>query len=239
MPGDETESKLLGDYLSNRCDTTRNALFEHHWPRIRNAVVRFRKGRHRGRKAIPLDDILSLVVERILGKTIPEYDPALTEFRTHLFCHVFYAFLDALVILDRLTERVRARVHLVQCGIDTLSQTLGHLPTDAEVAEYLGITESEVIAIEPAIEVSGSCVDDYSCKRPTDAQKAAAFEGLIESSDRYHKRILELYYSGGYAGREIERLLGIPRHTIGRDLGIARESLRNLPPGDKTSENNK
>jgi RNA polymerase sigma factor FliA len=90
------------------------------------------------------DDLVSYGVLGLMG-AIERYDPNRdVKFETYAITRIKGSIIDELRAMDWVPRSVRARARDIERAIAELERRLHRAPTDAEIAEKLGITEPEL-----------------------------------------------------------------------------------------------
>jgi len=238
MDGAEHDNRRAIDVLWQEFKATgsrqaRDGLIVHYAPMV-NFVA--------GRVAVGLPPTIEqadLVSYGIFGliDAIEKFDPGRNvKFETYAMTRVRGAIIDELRAVDWVPRTVRAKARALEKAFSTLEASLGRAPTDAELAEQLGVGEDELqamlaqvsfVGIVPLDEVLGGDRDDGTTLGDTIADQGAgpvgAFEVeetrvLLASSigrlgDR-EKTVLGLYYYENLTLAEIGQVLGVTESRV-------------------------
>jgi len=126
--------------------------------------------------------------------------------------------LDALRAIDELTRSQRRNYKMVRVARDKLTQQLCHLATDFEVAEYLGKTEQEVVAMDCCISVPL----DHPVLSPEEYSEEA-FNNIISRVEEKNQSLMRMYYLEGKTQKEIATELGITQAAVSYRLKSSRK----------------
>ena len=186
---------------------------------------------------LDMEDILSSGMVGLI-RAVEHFDPRRgVPFESYAITCIKGAILDQLRSLDAVSRSVRQKAREIEKAMTALQTSLGRLPTDQEVAEYIGLdVESyrKILAeIGPATlsldfvmgrEEEGegggllSTLEDTSSPDPVSlAEKRDLLDTLAEAisqlTDR-EKLLLSLYYKDELTMREISRVMGVSESRI-------------------------
>jgi RNA polymerase sigma factor for flagellar operon FliA len=176
-----------------------------------------------------------LVSSGVLGliDAIERYDPQRgVKFETFATPRIRGAIYDGLRELDWVPRSVRARARQVERAIADLEATLGRTPTDAELADHLGISRDQlrqwlssiaattVGPLERALDL-GAEPRDLSGEVPAvpskvieDREVRELMRAEIEKLPEREKLVLSLYYDEGLTLAQISRVLGVSESRV-------------------------
>jgi len=181
-----------------------------------------------------------LAVMEVLG----DFNNDLSQDRGYVVCRVRGAVLDEMRRLDPLSRYGRARVKGLQKALAYLESTLNRAPTDAEIADEMGVPEDEVRKIEnlaasaerlstDAIEVSGGSlrsIVDADAVSPAESaeesESAALIRAAIQRLTPGQSSVLQRYYFGGLTLQEIAAEMGLSVVRVHQLRVAAEEKLR-------------
>jgi len=211
-----------------------NALIEKYLPLVRSAL---------GRLAMTLpehvdqDDLNSAGLIGLLH-AVRNYDPASgNSFETYARLRVRGAMLDELRRMDWVPRTVHEKSRKIQDTIAQVEQRLGRVPSDAEVAKALNLSQAEysdlLTEIRPAtfICLDATCsLDGGDASSLCDVVADPAADGPVEQVSRNElkeiilqrlkelpqtqRKVLALYYGEDLHLREIAELLGLTESRI-------------------------
>jgi RNA polymerase sigma factor FliA len=183
-----------------------------------------------------------LVQYGLLGliSAIQRYDPERdTKFETYAIARIKGAIIDELRAMDWVPRSVRARAREIERAIAELEKKLLRAPTDAEIAEKLGISEDElgsslteisrssIAALDELWTVSSSggdqvalidTIEDTQGPDPQSAlseteMKEAIADAIARLPER-EKLVVTLYYYEELTLREIGEVLGVTESRV-------------------------
>jgi RNA polymerase sigma factor for flagellar operon FliA len=187
-------------------------------------------------------DESDLVQYGLLGLigAIERFDPDRDiKFETYAIARIKGSIIDELRAMDWVPRSVRARARDIERAIAELEARLGRAPTDAEVAEKLGVSEDEldeslseigrssIAALDELWTVSSSggdqialidTIEDTSGPEPQSAlaeteMKEALGEAIARLPER-EKLVVTLYYYEELTLREIGEVLGVTESRV-------------------------
>jgi RNA polymerase sigma factor for flagellar operon FliA len=175
-----------------------------------------------------------------LWEIIQRYDPGRADLHRYVMVTVRQRLLDVIRQLSPLDHRQWQRLQQLREAVRRLEGDLGRPPTDAEVADALGVSAArldelyrlEAQATSPApLEPAEA---EVSAGPPMDDQVAlqATVEAALRKLPDREQRILYAVYVGGYTSEEIAQVLGLEaswvRRLRGRALAFLRAELRDV-----------
>lgn len=193
------------------------------------------------------EDLEGAAIEGVL-QALDSYDPARgTLFVTHAHWRVRGALVDYLRGLDVLSRDRRRRFKEAQRAAETLRQAQGAEPTDADVADFMGVPLAEYHALLADAQLRFT----LSLDAPVGDEEGAALSDLIEDEDSQspyeaverasvqarlareiprlperQRQILGLYYHENLTLKQIGGLLGVSDARISQILGQTLLTLR-------------
>jgi RNA polymerase sigma factor FliA len=221
-------------------------------------LVRYVAGRISARMTGPVDreDMLSWGVLGLLD-AVETYNPERrTKFESYAISKIRWSILDELRKADPLTRRVRRRSREVDLIKGELSQRLGRMPTDEEVARELGVgiaehraflercSLSQVGSLEARLESEGGPGGELhqivADRRAVDPELAAETAELrarlvdaINALGEQERVVTTFYFYEGLTLREIGGALNLTEGRISqilhRALAKLREALSEYP----------
>ncbi len=207
-----------------------------------------------GRMAISLpdhieyDDLLSCAVMGLIN-AIEHYDPErgvpFEYFASH---RIKGEILDDLRRMDWVPRSIRKKAKNLETALMKLQNKLGRAPSDKELANYLGITETQLnqlynevkgvnlISLQDLVydndihstELSNFIKDDSIPDPDTDLEKKELSEELanfINTLNNKEKLVIALYYYEGLTLKEIGKVLDITESRVSQ---LHTKALMNL-----------
>jgi len=221
-----------GEYRATGSQASRNVLLEAYLP-----IVRFTAERLHTKLPGEVDvgDLIQAGVFGLLD-AIDAFDQRRgVKFETYCAPRIRGAILDSLRSIDWVPRLVRARSTQVDQAIKALEMLLGRQPTDAEVAEKLGVSTEEFIKIRKdagavgVVSLSRKCYDTDSNKEVREidmlidprqsnpvhvAQRRDMRDMLIKGLSRAERLIIILYYYEGMTMKEIGVTLDLSESRV-------------------------
>ena len=141
----ETVAKMWRDFIADRSNKTlRNALIEQYLPLVRYHAERVWS---RLPDEVDLDDLVSSGIFGLMD-AIDAYDPERgVKFETYCVPRIRGAMLDELRSMDWVPRLVRSRARKLSEANKELSNKLGRLPTQEELASHLKMDKSELARV--------------------------------------------------------------------------------------------
>lgn len=185
-----------------------------------------------------------------LLEAIESYDPSReVKFETYAISRIKWTILDELRKQDWVPRRVRTRAQEIEQTIAALSQTLGRVPTEAEIADETGLTldeyrkflkqysRAQVSSLEARLEMNervGSefraIVTDWTARDPqSGADETDLREQLVAAIDDLGEKerlVATFYFYEGLTLKEIGKALGLSEGRISQILSRALLKLR-------------
>jgi RNA polymerase sigma factor FliA len=186
------------------------------------------------------DDLVSYGVLGLMG-AIERYDPTRdVKFETYAIARIKGSIIDELRAMDWVPRSVRARARDIERAIADLERRLHRAPTDAEIAEKLGMSEadleasltdisrSSIAALDElwAVNTGGggdqvALIDTIEDSDAPDPQrtlsqgemKEAVGEAIARLPER-EKLVITLYYYEELTLREIGEVLGVTESRV-------------------------
>lgn len=233
MPATQTSQeveKIWNEYHQTRSPRLRDRLIEAHVYLARHAVKRL--------QITPWGCVseADLVSHAVIGliDAVDRYNPEYgIPFPRFAMPRIRGAVLDALRRLDWVPRSVRAQESNLQNAYSRLGGILGRAASDAEVAEYLGITREELdrqlndvartstLSLDDLVAEFGDCVESKSDRETGDLfqlqARGEARERLIEAIQQLperEKQVLSLYYYYDLTLKEIGKVLEVTEQRI-------------------------
>jgi RNA polymerase sigma factor for flagellar operon FliA len=185
------------------------------------------------------NDLVSYGLLGLIG-AIERYDPDRdVKFETYAITRIKGAIIDELRAMDWVPRSVRARAREIERAMASLEAQLHRAPTDAEIAEKIGITEEElgdsltdiarssIAALDEVWTISSSggdqvalidTIEDTEAPLPQAAlDETETREALAESIAALPERekiVITLYYYEELTLREIGDVLGVTESRV-------------------------
>lgn len=245
-------NKLLAQYRAGGAgaEAARESLVEQFRPLVQKQARQFFSG------SVPMED---LIQEGFLGliHAIDQFDPShrvklITYATHHIDGHLRHFLRDRVQIikepawLQEMALKVR-REH------DTLSQELGREPTDAEVAESVGLKESEVARIRAtratfavssldeaqetggaAAHVAQSNLEAAAAELPVEDK--LVLEHALNRLKEIEQKVLYAFYYEDQSQTDIARALGVSNNYISHILKNSARKLQQMFRSDAVRE---
>lgn len=245
-PPPPAPARLWQRYHQRSDPQTESEVIEEHLPLVKTIV---------GRLAmtlpahVNLDDLHSAGLVGLL-QAVRRYDPTCgASFATYARLRIRGAVLDELRRMDWVPRPVHDKARKIQNAIGQLEQTLGHVPTEEQVAEALQISPEAYqawleeirpltfVCLDAAINAGNgeglnhhdSVADD---SQPSPDEQAARHELIdviterLEQLPMTQRKVLALYYFEDMRLREIAAVLGVTQSRISQIHAQAILSLR-------------
>lgn len=237
MPPDTVEqqtavAELWERYAETRDIALREQLILQYAPLVKYVI---------GRLAISLpaildyEDILSYGTIGLI-EAVERFDREKgVKFETYAISRVRGSIIDALRALDRLPRSVRQKAREAEAAVTALTATLGRAPTDAEVAERLGIAVERYLQdmvdaswVTVSLDNVGPADDDEDSGEIPVADPDAEditlniereeligeLTGAIQELPDREQLVLSLYYKEELTMREISKVLGVSESRV-------------------------
>lgn len=244
-----TELGLLwSDFKGTGSGTARERLILHYAPLVKYVAGRLGAGLP---QSVEQADLVSNGMFGLMD-ALDKFDPAReVKFETYAIPRIRGAILDELRAMDWVPRSIRFKAREVDKAHTQLEAKLGRAPSDAEVAEQLGldleelhevITQISLVSVMALEEVVGSdekgeqrslldTLADAAGSDPTAALEGHEMRGLlsaaINSLTEREKIVITLYYFEGLTLSEIGDILGVTESRICQIHTKAVGSLRN------------
>jgi len=158
------------------------------------------------------------------------------KFETYAVPRIRGAIMDELRDCDWIPRPLRAKAHKVRDAYSALSQTLGRIPTDEEVAEDLGLSDAEFTVIARHAASPAKCIhrsirdsmrsdlraidiiEDERAVDPADAIERREIRqivlNLVRSLPTTDRLIIMLYYYDRLTMKQIGQIINISESRI-------------------------
>jgi RNA polymerase sigma factor for flagellar operon FliA len=227
---------LWSDYKATASKDARDRLIVHYSPLVKYVAGRVAVGLP---QSIEQADLVSYGIFGLMD-AIEKFEPdRQIKFETYAITRIKGAIIDELRAIDWVPRSVRAKARAVETTFARLESTLARTPTDAEVAEAMGISEKDLQEIYNQISFVGLVALDEvlgggsrtgeagSTLGDTIPDKGqgpvAAYEveemkqilaGAINRLGEREKIVLTLYYYESLTLAEIGQVLGVTESRI-------------------------
>src|SRR6266498_443211 len=228
--------RLWHDYKSSGGKQARDELIVHYSPLVKFVAGRVASGLP---QSVEQADLVSYGIFGLID-AIEKYDPSRgIKFETYAISRIKGAIIDELRAIDWIPRSVRFKAREVEKAYASLENRLHRTPTDAEVAQQLGISTDElhhifnqisfvsVVALDELLTVGSergdrvSLVDTLEDKTAEDPETAFESEemkgilaGAINRLAEREKIVITLYYYEGLTLAEIGQVLGVTESRV-------------------------
>jgi len=232
----EDTQGLWREYRRSRDQALRDRLILTYAPLVKFVAGRLGSGLP---AHVEENDLVSYGLLGLIG-AIERYDPDRdVKFETYAIARIKGSIIDELRALDWVPRSVRSRARDIERAIAALESKLHRAPTDEEIAQRLGITESEledsltdisrssIAALDELWTISSSSGDQVSLletiEDPQGPEPQSALaqtelrEALGEAIARLPEReklVITLYYYEELTLREIGEVLGVTESRV-------------------------
>ena len=227
--------QLWAEYKTSGSQEARDRLIVHYSPLVKYVAGRVSVGLPQN---IEQADLVSYGIFGLID-AIDKFDPGRNiKFETYAIARIKGAIIDELRSIDWVPRSVRAKARSVEKAYAKLESRLLRTPTDAEVAEEMGISERELqqifqqvsfvglIALDEMLSVSGERGESTTLgdtiadkgEGPMDALEVEETKETLATAinrlgDR-EKIVLTLYYYEGLTLAEIGEVLGVTESRV-------------------------
>lgn len=150
------------------------------------------------------------------------------KFETFATHRIRGAILDGLRELDPLKRGTRSKVKKLDRAINELKSSLDKSPNDKDIAEYLSITEEELLDWYVEIDAPSAFGNELTTSENSSIDLSMA----IDSLDEREKQIIDLYYYEDLSLDEIAKILNISISRVSQIHGKALIKLKSQLEGD-------
>lgn len=189
----------------------------------------------------------------VLGliEAVDRFDPTRgIKFETFAVTRIRGYILDSMRHLDLLSRSARRQAREVEQAISLLSQLLGRLPEDVEVANHLGLTldqyydrllnaNSMIISLDEPLSVSGDepytlydSLEDPHVPTPAhqldEEEMKVELVGAIRALPEREQVMISLYYNDGLTMKEIGQAMGVSESRVSQMHAKVMLTLRSL-----------
>ena len=203
--------------------------------------------------AMDREDLINCGVIGLI-EAVDRFQPARgVKFETYAIARIRGQILDTLRHLNVLPRSTHRQARQIESAIAELSQLLGRIPEDSEVADHLGITlddyrsrlmTSSVAMIsldEPTRSSDGESLDLHDCVEDTSMPSPSEYVDRQESIDQMvsaiqnlperERLMISLYYQDRLTMKEIGAVLGISESRVCQLHTKALLTLRGIVSG--------
>ena len=209
-----------------------------------------------GRLAIWLPPSLQredLIGYGVLGliEAIERFDPTLgVKFETYAVARIRGQIIDSLRAIDLLPRSVYRHAREIENAIAHLSQTLGRVPLDHEVADHLGISPEQyqnrlidsrfsIVSLDQPLKFEDgqqsnlyASVEDFTMLTPSqqldDGELKTELVYAIRALPQREQLMISLYYNDGLTMKEIGQVLDVSESRVSQIHAKAVLTLRGL-----------
>ncbi len=229
----ETVARTWQEFIADRSNQTlRNALIEQYLPLVRYHAERVWS---RLPDEVELDDLTSSGVFGLMD-AIDAYDPSRgVKFETYCVPRIRGAMLDELRNMDWVPRLVRSRARKLSEANKELSNRLGRMPSQEELATHLQMDQAELARVmndanavnlvslnKKWFETDGSkdvseidLVEDERSEDPTsNLQKADLIRMVTKGLNRNERMIIILYYYEEMTMKEVGATLDLSESRV-------------------------
>jgi RNA polymerase sigma factor for flagellar operon FliA len=234
-PGDEIEAMWV-EYKSSGSQDARDKLILHYSPLVKYVAGRVAVGLPAN---IEQADLISYGIFGLID-AIDKYE--LTrgiKFETYAISRIRGAIIDELRAIDWVPRSVRFKAREVEKAYTTLENRLKRPPSDAEIAEEMGVSLDELnniysqlstvslVALDELMTVEGQkgdrlslveTLEDTRATSPIEAFETEEMKGILtDAINRLPERekiVITLYYYEGLTLAQIGQVLGVTESRI-------------------------
>jgi len=235
MPDEKTEEELWQQYRKTRDPAIREAFIKQYNPLVKYVAGKVAIGMPNN---VEFDDLVGYGVFGLLD-AIDKYDPDKNvKFKTYAVTRIRGAIFDELRQIDFVPRSVRQKTREIESTISNLEAQLGRTATDQEIANAMGMDESEYMKTMQKIsgtsiislndlwysgddndKVSiGDSIESPSSMNPdvvvvNEEIRRVIIEAINDLPDK-EKKILVLYYYEDLTLKEIGRVLQVTESRV-------------------------
>jgi len=248
--------QLWHSFKDARSDSAREQLILHYSPLVKYVASRVATGLPAN---VEQADLVSYGIFGLID-ALEKFDLSREiKFETYAIPRIKGAIIDELRALDWVPRSVRFKAREVEKAYAELESTLKRAPTEAEMAQHLGVSRSElhdivtqisfvtVAALEEVVSGGGergeslSLLDtlaDIGTGDPTSSleghETRALLAAAIDALTEREKIVVTLYYFEGLTLAEIGEVLGVTESRVcqihTKAVGLLRNNLRETDP---------
>jgi RNA polymerase sigma factor FliA len=228
-------SALWVRYKQEADSDARDELILNYSPLVKYVAGRLASGLP---QTVETADLISYGIFGLID-AIEKFDPARAiKFETYAISRIKGAIIDELRAMDWVPRSVRSRAREIESAYVSLENTLRRVPSDAEVADHMGISLKELQELLAKLSYTsvvsfeemwvGSDREDGqsaigSIKDDTAEDPVAIFEtaeikeilaGAIDKLPERERTVIALYYYEGLTLKEIGQVLGVTESRV-------------------------
>ncbi|WP_309723495.1 FliA/WhiG family RNA polymerase sigma factor [Armatimonas sp.] len=226
------KKKLWAEYVKARAPKLREEIIRTYAPLARRTVDRLQIAAW---GCVNKEDLLSYAVLGLID-AIDRYDPTLqTSFEAFASPRIRGAVLDALRRLDWVPRSLRASESQLRQVFGRMESQLGRPPTNAEVADFMGVSEEDLDGMlsdvartslvslddlvagmdsSPLADIALGSEDDDPYRDTERMEAKDRLAGAIAALPDREKQIVSLYYFQEMTFKEIGLILGVTEQRI-------------------------
>ena len=235
-PEEDAVQRSWTDYKSDQTPSARDTLILHYSPLVKYVAGRVAVGLPNN---IEQSDLISYGIFGLID-AIEKYEPARgIKFETYAISRIRGAIIDELRAIDWVPRSVRFKAREVEKAYTALENKLKRPPSDAEIAEEMGVSPDELnhiytqlsnvslVALDELMSVDGERGDRLSLVETLEDTKTAGPMESVENEEMKHilaesinrlpereKMVVTLYYFEGLTLAEIGQVLGVTESRI-------------------------
>ncbi|MEA2432557.1 MAG: polymerase sigma factor FliA [Actinomycetota bacterium] len=237
-PSDIADSLTVawGDYKASQSPAARDALILHYSPLVKYVAGRVAVGLPAN---IEQADLISYGIFGLID-AIDKYDPQRNiKFETYAISRIRGAIIDELRAIDWVPRSVRFKAREVEKAYSALENKLKRPPSEAEIAEEMGVSVEELnhiytqlssvslVALDELMSLEGDrgdklslleTLEDTKTASPMDAFESTEMKDILGSAinrlpDR-EKQVVIFYYFEGMTLAKIGEILGVTESRV-------------------------
>jgi RNA polymerase sigma factor for flagellar operon FliA len=235
MPEERTEEELWQDYRKTRDPKIREAFIKQYAPLVKYVAGKVAVGMPNN---VEFDDLVGFGVFGLID-AIEKFDPEKNvKFKTYAVTRIRGAIFDELRLIDWVPRSVRQKTREIETTISSLEAQLGRTASDQEIANAMGMDESEYMKVIQKIsgtsiislndlwysgdendKVSiGDSIESPSSLNPdvvvvNEEIRRVIVDAINELPDK-EKKILVLYYYEDLTLKDIGRVLQVTESRV-------------------------
>jgi len=235
MPEQKTEEEQWQQYRKTRDPAIREAFIKQYVPLVKYVAGRVAVGMPNN---VEFDDLVGYGVFGLID-AIDKYDPEKNvKFKTYAVTRIRGAIYDQLRLIDFVPRSIRQKTREIETTISTLEAQLGRTASDQEIANALGIDETEYMKVIQKISgtsiislndlwYSGDDNDKVSIGDSIEAPSSLNPDVMVVNEEirrviveainelpEKEKKILVLYYYNDLTLKDIGRVLQVTESRV-------------------------
>jgi RNA polymerase sigma factor for flagellar operon FliA len=219
------EKALWLKYRSNPIQENRNLLALNYLPLVKRIAAKIYTN-IQGK--VEFEELLNYGIFGLLTSIERFEESRGLKFETFATHRIRGAILDGLREIDPLKRGTRSKVKKLDRAINDLKSSLGKNPNDKDIADYLSITQEELL--DWYIEIDAPSI--FRDELITSENSAIDLSMAIDSLDDREKQIIDLYYYEDLSLDEIAKILNISISRVSQIHGKALIKLKSQLEGD-------